>query len=77
MFFEDVNETAYYWEVKTSFHFRNSNIMKTVECPSCAMDVEATSEECPICGYEFPKQSKSLIIAVWIMIALMILYFIF
>lgn len=51
--------------------------MKTVECPSCAMQVDAKSEECPICGYDFPKQSKSLMIVVWIMIALLIFYFIF
>jgi RNA polymerase subunit RPABC4/transcription elongation factor Spt4 len=51
--------------------------MKTVECPSCAMNVEANSETCPICGYDFPKQSKSLMIVVWAMIALILLYLVF
>ena len=27
--------------------------MQTIECPSCAMEVNAKSEECPVCGYEF------------------------
>ena len=41
------------------------------------MDVDASSEACPICGYEFPKQKKSTIIAGWIMIILLILYLVF
>jgi hypothetical protein len=28
--------------------------MKKKECPSCAMDIDAASKECPICGYAFP-----------------------
>ncbi len=27
--------------------------MKTKECPSCAMEVDAKSKVCPICQYEF------------------------
>jgi hypothetical protein len=31
--------------------------MKTRECPSCAMEIDANAKECPICGYEFPRYS--------------------
>ncbi len=41
--------------------------MRTRECPSCAVEVEANVESCPICGYEFPK-SKSWV--KWTVIAL-------
>jgi hypothetical protein len=27
------------------------------ECPSCATEVPANSNRCPICGYEFPHLS--------------------
>jgi len=27
--------------------------MKKIECPSCAMEVDADSKVCPICSYEF------------------------
>jgi uncharacterized protein (UPF0212 family) len=33
--------------------------MKKKECPSCAMDIDAASKECPICGYEFPGYSTT------------------
>ena len=26
----------------------------TRECPSCAVEVQANHNRCPICGYEFP-----------------------
>lgn len=26
----------------------------TRECPSCACEIEANHNRCPICGYEFP-----------------------
>ncbi len=51
--------------------------MKKIECPSCAVEVEAGQDECPICGYEFPKQKKSVQIAAWIMILLVILWLVF
>jgi len=51
--------------------------MKTKECPGCAMDVEKEADVCPICGYEFPKQSLSLQIAVWLFIALMLFWILF
>jgi hypothetical protein len=44
--------------------------MKRVECPGCAVEVDANSDVCPICGYEFPKQSAGFKIGVWILIIL-------
>jgi len=29
----------------------------TRECPSCACEVQANHNRCPICGYEFPNPS--------------------
>lgn len=48
----------------------------TKECPSCAMPVDKNAQVCPICGYEFPKQRKSVQIAAIIMLILMLLYFV-
>ncbi|MBK7390138.1 MAG: hypothetical protein IPI23_14025 [Bacteroidetes bacterium] len=51
--------------------------MKKKECPSCAMEIESSSATCPVCGYEFPVQSK---IYTWVAIFLLVvilLYFIF
>ena len=31
----------------------------TRECPSCACEVEANHNRCPICGYEFPNPSPA------------------
>ncbi|MBT8195928.1 MAG: zinc ribbon domain-containing protein [Bacteroidia bacterium] len=50
--------------------------MKKIECPSCAMEIDAGSEECPICGYEFPRQSKSYIWVAVVLILLFVLFFI-
>lgn len=50
---------------------------KTQECPSCAMDVDYKAETCPICGYEFPRQKKSTIVAVWLFIFLLLAWAIF
>jgi uncharacterized paraquat-inducible protein A len=47
---------------------------KTQECPSCAMEVDAKAETCPICGYELPKQKRSTIIVVWVLIFLMLVW---
>jgi len=33
--------------------------MKTKECPSCGLEVDAKSEECMYCHYEFPSFSVS------------------
>lgn len=29
---------------------------KTVECPSCALEIDAREETCPYCGYELPQE---------------------
>jgi RNA polymerase subunit RPABC4/transcription elongation factor Spt4 len=39
--------------------------MKKKECPSCAMEIDAKAETCPICQYEFsgfPKWITALAI---------------
>jgi len=51
--------------------------MSNRECPSCAMEVDKSAENCPICGYEFPKQNKGVIIMAWVMIILAILWLVF
>lgn len=51
--------------------------METKECPGCAMEVDGDAEVCPICGYEFPKQSKATQILAWIMILLIIWWLVF
>jgi predicted nucleic acid-binding Zn ribbon protein len=38
------------------------------------MEVDAAAETCPICGYEFPRQKRSTIIVVWLLIFLMLLW---
>ncbi|MBX2956782.1 MAG: hypothetical protein KF846_11530 [Cyclobacteriaceae bacterium] len=45
--------------------------MKKLECPSCAMNIDAKSKTCPICGYEFPKANK---LNQWIVILLVVLF---
>ena len=45
--------------------------MATKECSSCAMEVDAELETCPICGYEFPQQKASI---KWVALAMLILF---
>ena len=45
--------------------------MALKECPSCAMDIDKSAEECPICGYEFPKQRSYF---KWVAVLLVILF---
>jgi len=48
---------------------------KTKECPSCAMEIDAKAEVCPICQYEFPKQSRfSIWVAVLLIVVLLLLF---
>lgn len=51
--------------------------MNKRECPSCAMEVDADADVCPICGYEFPRQPTGVQIMAWVMVALMILWLVF
>lgn len=48
--------------------------MKKKECPSCAMEVDAKSRVCPICGYEFSDYAPPV---KWVAILLIILMAIF
>jgi RNA polymerase subunit RPABC4/transcription elongation factor Spt4 len=48
--------------------------MKTKECPSCAMEIDAKSKFCPICNYQFSEQSSAL---KWIALALAILFLLY
>jgi RNA polymerase subunit RPABC4/transcription elongation factor Spt4 len=50
---------------------------KMKECPSCAMETDSKAEVCPVCGYEFPRQSRMVVIMAWIMILLAILWLVF
>lgn len=50
---------------------------KLKECPGCAMEVDNQEDVCPICGYEFPKQSLSMTIAAIVMIILVFLWILF
>ena len=47
--------------------------MKTKECPSCAMQIDANSRVCPICKYQFAEQPSRL---KWTALVLAILFFI-
>ncbi len=49
---------------------------KTMECPSCAMEIDPKSRECPICGYEFPRQNSSIKWVAILLLLLILLYFI-
>jgi RNA polymerase subunit RPABC4/transcription elongation factor Spt4 len=50
--------------------------MKKKECPSCAMEIDAKSTVCPICGYEFPVQNKIYVAVAIILLIVIALYFI-
>ncbi|WP_186756867.1 hypothetical protein [Echinicola salinicaeni] len=51
--------------------------MKTRECPSCAMEVDAKADLCPICKYEFPKNSPIIQIVAILLVILFVLMYIF
>jgi RNA polymerase subunit RPABC4/transcription elongation factor Spt4 len=48
--------------------------MKKKECPSCAMEIDASSKQCPICNYEFPSTHAGL---KWValLLALMFIFY--
>lgn len=50
--------------------------MKKKECPSCAMEIDATSKVCPICGYEFPGAGKNTALK-WMAVLLVILFLLY
>jgi hypothetical protein len=45
--------------------------MRTKECPSCAMEIDAKEKICPVCKYEF---AQNMGISKWVAIALVILF---
>jgi uncharacterized paraquat-inducible protein A len=43
------------------------------ECPSCALTYEDDGQdECPYCGYEIPRQRRSVKWVAWILVAIMV-----
>jgi hypothetical protein len=46
---------------------------KQLECPSCALEIDAGQPTCPYCGYEFPADPASRRWMAWLMAFLMIL----
>ena len=44
------------------------------ECPSCALESEASETVCPYCGYEFPEPSKGMHWAAWLFVALLMVW---
>jgi len=53
------------------------NEMPKKECPGCAIEVDKKEEICPVCGYEFPEQPKSVKIAAILMVILLLLWLLF
>ncbi len=43
-----------------------------MECPGCAMEVDAASANCPFCQYEFPQVRHSFKWVGWLMLILFI-----
>jgi hypothetical protein len=42
------------------------------ECPSCATEIPANSNRCPICGYEFPVMPQSRRVSVWLVAVILL-----
>jgi RNA polymerase subunit RPABC4/transcription elongation factor Spt4 len=51
--------------------------MKKKECPSCAMEIDAKSKVCPICGYEFAEGGSAMKWIVILLAIFLLLYFTF
>lgn len=47
---------------------------ETKECPSCALEVDASEEVCPYCSYEFPRQNPRLKYYVLLFVVLMTIW---
>ncbi len=51
--------------------------MKKKECPSCAMNIDESCKECPICGYGFIEQKPWIkYIAILLIIVFLLIYFV-
>ena len=46
-------------------------MLQTMECPSCALDIDADADVCPYCGYDLPQQKASRIYMAVVMIGLL------
>ena len=46
--------------------------MSMIECPSCALEIDAESETCPYCGYELPQQKSSVGVVAIVMVLLLL-----
>lgn len=42
------------------------------ECPSCATEVKANTNRCPICGYEFPVMPAGRKMTVWLVAVILL-----
>jgi hypothetical protein len=51
--------------------------MKKRECPSCAMNVDASNKECEICGYEFADTPVGYKLVAVMLILLFLFFMIF
>lgn len=49
--------------------------MAKKECPACAMEVEANSKVCPICGYEFAQTPGNKFQLIAIVLAIIFILF--
>ena len=58
----------------TNFDKHYLKAMKKKECPSCAMMVDAKSQVCPVCEYEFPGRMGPL---QWAAIAIAVLFLVY
>lgn len=46
--------------------------MEEKECPSCALQVDASADVCPYCDYEFPQRSTGVKTMAWLFALLML-----
>jgi len=51
--------------------------MKMKECPSCAMEINAGSKQCPVCQYEFPSTHTGLKWTAFLLALLFLFYMLF
>jgi uncharacterized protein (UPF0212 family) len=64
--------------MRMDFRYYDVAILKKKECPSCAMNIEAGSRECPICGYAFMEATPWIkYMAIFLLIVFLLSYFIF
>ena len=51
--------------------------MSLRECPSCALESDASETVCPFCGYEFPETSKGIAWAAGLFALLLLIWPVF